>query len=125
MAVPAETTQMAAVRVLCAAGWRCGRDGAPRVYWRRGAILGVQLLQWLPSDFWAKRHGNAGFQRRQEFSDDQLAKMAVSGINFCAERRCSPGNFAGAVARGTAGGSLSGSLDDVDVRRVLTYVVRK
>ena len=56
-------------------------------------------------------------------SDDQLAKMAVSGINFAPSADAAPGTLQ-VQLRAEQPVVLSGSLDDVDVRRVLTYVVR-
>jgi anti-sigma factor RsiW len=88
-----------------------------------GAILGVQLLQWLPTD-------NANFKGKAvtvsaapKVSDDQLAKMAVSSINFAPSTDAAPGTFQ-VQLRAEQPLVLSGNVDDADMRRVLTYVVR-
>jgi hypothetical protein len=87
-----------------------------------GAILGVQLLQWLPND--SGLRGTAmPVSAAPRVSDDQLAKMAVSGINFAPSADAAPGTLQ-VQLRAEQPVVLSGSLDDVDVRRVLTYVVR-
>ena len=87
-----------------------------------GAILGVQLLQWLPNDSGLK--GTAmPVSAAPRVSDDQLAKMAVSGINFAPSADAAPGTLQ-VQLRAEQPVVLSGSLDDLDVRRVLTYVVR-
>ena len=56
-------------------------------------------------------------------SDDQLARMAVFGINFAPSADAAPGTLQ-VQLRAEQPVTLSGSLDDTDVRRVLTYVVR-
>jgi hypothetical protein len=86
-----------------------------------GAILGVQLLQWLPAD---NIHGTAmNVSAAPKVSDDQLAKMDVSQINFAPNVDDAPGTLQ-VQLRAEQPVVLSGSLDDSDVRRVLTYVVR-
>jgi len=89
-----------------------------------GAILGVQVLQWLPTND-SNLNGKAvSVSAAPKVTDDQLARMAVSGINF------SPNNSDGGQGnlqvhlRAEQPVVLSGSLDDSDMRRVLTYVVR-
>jgi hypothetical protein len=88
-----------------------------------GAILGVQLLQWLPTNDsnWNVRAVNVS--AAQKISDDQLAKMAVSGINFAPNADGVPGNLQ-VQLRAEQPVVLSGNLDDSDMRRVLTYVVK-
>jgi HEAT repeat protein len=86
-----------------------------------GAILGVQLLQWLPAD---NIKGTAmNVSAAPKVSDDQLAKMDVSQINFAPNVDDAPGTLQ-VQLRAEQPVVLSGSLDDSDVRRVLTYVVR-
>jgi hypothetical protein len=86
-----------------------------------GAILGVQLLQWLPAD---NIKGTAmNVSAADKVSDDQLAKMDVSQINFAPNVDDAPGTLQ-VQLRAEQPVVLSGSLDDSDVRRVLTYVVR-
>jgi anti-sigma factor RsiW len=87
-----------------------------------GAILGVQLLQWIPTGSGLK--GMAmNVSAAPRVSDEQLAKMAVSGINFAPSADSAPGTLQ-VQLRAEQPVVLSGSLDDSDVRRVLTYVVR-
>jgi hypothetical protein len=88
-----------------------------------GAILGVQLLQWLPTNDsnWNGRAVNVS--AAQKISDDQLAKMAVSGINFAPNADGLPGTLQ-VQLRAEQPVVLSGNLDDSDMRRVLTYVVK-
>ena len=88
-----------------------------------GAILGVQLLQWLPTDS-TTIHGRAmSVSAAPRLSDDQLAKMAIAGINFSPSADAAPGTVQ-VQLRAEQPVTLSGSLDDNDVRRVLTFVVR-
>jgi hypothetical protein len=87
-----------------------------------GAILGVQLLQWLPTN-------DSGLGKAMtvsaapKLSDDQLAKMAVYGINFAPTTDAAPGTFQ-VQLRAEQPLVLSGNVDDLDMRRVLTYVVK-
>ncbi|HKF26386.1 MAG TPA: HEAT repeat domain-containing protein [Candidatus Acidoferrum sp.] len=88
-----------------------------------GAILGVQLLKWLPA-------GDSGFMGTQvsvsaapKLTDDQLAKMAVSQINVAPNAEGEPGMFQ-VQLRAEQPVVLSGNLDNSDMRRVLTYVVK-
>jgi HEAT repeats len=87
-----------------------------------GAILGVQLLQWLPTN-------DSGLGKAMtvsaapKLSDDQLAKMAVYGINFAPTTDAAPGTFQ-VQLRAEQPLVLSGNVDDSDMRRVLTYVVK-
>ena len=86
-----------------------------------GAILGVELLQWVPAD---NIKGTAmNVSAAPKVSDDQLAKMDVSQINFAPNVDDAPGTLQ-VQLRAEQPVVLSGSLDDSDVRRVLTYVVR-
>jgi hypothetical protein len=88
-----------------------------------GAILGVQLLQWLPTND-SNLNGRAvNVSAAQRITDDQLAKMAVSGINFAPNADGAPGTLQ-VQLRAEQPVVLSGNLDDSDMRRVLTYVVK-
>jgi HEAT repeats len=88
-----------------------------------GAILGVQLLQWLPTDN-SNLNGKAvTVSAAPKVSDDQLAKMAVYGINFAPTTDAAPGTFQ-VQLRAEQPLVLSGNVDDSDMRRVLTYVVK-
>jgi hypothetical protein len=88
-----------------------------------GAILGVQLLQWLPTNDSGLKGVAMNVSAAPRVSDEQLAKMAVSGINFAPSADAAPGTLQ-VQLRAEQPVTLSGSLDDMDVRRVLTYVVR-
>jgi len=88
-----------------------------------GAILGVQLLQWIPTSGSGIRGMAMKVSAATKVSDDQLAKMTVSGINFAPSADAAPGTLQ-VQLRAEQPVTLSGSLDDTDVRRVLTYVVR-
>jgi anti-sigma factor RsiW len=88
-----------------------------------GAILGVQLLQWLPTDNSNFKGKAVTVSAAPRVSDDQLAKMAVSGINFAPGTDEAPGTLQ-VQLRAEQPLVLSGSIDDADMRRVLTYVVR-
>jgi HEAT repeat protein len=88
-----------------------------------GAILGVQLLQWLPTND-SNLNGRAiNVSAAQKISDDQLAKMAVSEVNFAPNADGVPGTLQ-VQLRAEQPVVLSGNLDDSDMRRVLTYVVK-
>ena len=88
-----------------------------------GAILGVQLLQWLPTDNSNIKGTAVNVSAAPKLSDEQLAKMAVGGINFAPSADSAPGTVQVQISAEQPV-TLSGSLDDNDVRRVLTYVVR-
>jgi hypothetical protein len=55
-------------------------------------------------------------------SDDDLSKMAVAGVNFAPARDAAPGTLQLQV-RTEQPIEMVGSVDDADMRRVLTYVV--
>lgn len=88
-----------------------------------GAILGVQLLQWLPTNDSSLNGKAVNVSAAPKLSDDQLAKMAVSRINFAPNPDAGPGTLQ-VQLRAEQPVVLSGNLDDTDMRRVLTYVVR-
>jgi hypothetical protein len=88
-----------------------------------GAVLGVQLLQWLPIGNSSLNGTALPVSAAPKVSDEQLAKMAVSEINFAPSVDSAPGTLQ-VQLRAEQPLVLSGSLDDSDVRRVLTYVVR-
>lgn len=89
-----------------------------------GLLVGVQASQWL-----AARNGVNPLDQAMNvrpgphISDDQLSKIDVAGINFM------PGTNSGeqnvrVQLNAEQPMELTGSLDDSDVRRVLTYVVK-
>lgn len=89
-----------------------------------GLLVGVQTSQW----YFARNAVNpldeaVNVRPGPRFSDDQLSKMAVAGINF------SPSLGSGAQnvrvqLNAEQPVELTGSLDDSDVRHVITYVVK-
>ena len=87
-----------------------------------GAILGVQLLQWLPTND-SSLNGRAVNVSAAQITDDQLAKMNVSQINF-APNGDAPAGTLMVQLRAEQPMVLSGNVDDSNVRRVLTYVVK-
>ena len=88
-----------------------------------GAILGVQVLQWLPAGDSGIKGTQVSVSAAPKLTDDQLAKMAVSGINFAPNSEGVPGTLQ-VQLRAEQPVTLSGNLDDSDMRRVLTYVVK-
>ena len=88
-----------------------------------GIVLGAGLLPWLQSAF----PGNSGgrpvtVMASQKLTDEQLAKMAVAGISFSPDPNAAPGTVQ-LQLRAEQPIVLSGSADDQQMRRVLTYVV--
>ncbi len=88
-----------------------------------GAGLGTQLMPWIS----ARLDSNSGGQTvnvspAKRFTDDQLASMAVAGINLSSNSDGAPGTLQVRV-RTEEPLVLSGSVDDPDLRRVLTYVI--
>lgn len=89
-----------------------------------GLLAGAQTSQW----YFARNTVNpldeaVNVRPGPRFSDDQLSKMAVAGINF------SPSLGSGAQnvrvqLNAEQPVELTGSLDDTDVRHVITYVVK-
>src|ERR1700732_3378970 len=87
-----------------------------------GLAVGTQVALWIPA-----REGNFGsgqavnVKAAGPLTNEDLSKMAVAGVNFPASA-----DSAGTVqlqVRTEQPIVLSGSVDDADVRRVLTYVV--
>jgi hypothetical protein len=90
-----------------------------------GLIVGVQASQWYLARNSIVNPLDEAVNVRPgpHFSDDQLSKMAVAGINF------SPSTGTGAQnvrvqLNAEQPVEITGSLDDSDVRRVVTYVVK-
>lgn len=88
-----------------------------------GAILGVELLQWLPTDNSNIKGTTMNVSAAPRVSDEQLAKMGVAAINFAPSADAAPGTLQ-VQLRAEQPMVLSGNVDDTDMRRVLTYVVR-
>lgn len=88
-----------------------------------GLVLGVQSTQWFAS-------GNAGKGMDQaidvrpslRLTDDQLSKMSLAGINWTPSSSTDKQNVR-LQLNAEQPVVLTGSLDDSDVRRVLTYMV--
>ncbi len=88
-----------------------------------GAILGVQLLQWLPTN--SNLNGTAmKVSAAPKLTAEQLDKMQLGAINFAPSADALPGTFQ-VQLRAEQPVTLSGTLDDNDVRQVMTYVVTK
>ncbi|HET7108306.1 MAG TPA: HEAT repeat domain-containing protein [Candidatus Acidoferrum sp.] len=89
-----------------------------------GLLIGVQTSQWYFSRNAVNSLDEAvNVRPGPHFSDDQLSRMAVAGINFSP----SVGNGAQNVRvhlNAEQPVEITGSLDDSDVRRVVTYVVK-
>src|SRR5271163_2154053 len=86
-----------------------------------GVVLGTQLLPWLET-----ANDVAGpavnVLAAPKLSDEQLAKMAVSGIRFSPAQDAA-GQDIQLRLNAEQPMELSGNVNDSDVRRVLTYVV--
>jgi hypothetical protein len=86
-----------------------------------GIVLGAQLLPW-----WESANDVAGpavnVLAAPKLSDDQLSKMAVSGIRFSAAPDAGGENIQ-LHLNAEQPMVLNGNVDDRDVRRVLTFVV--
>ena len=88
-----------------------------------GLVLGVQSTEW-----YASRNPSNGMDQAIDvrpsvrLTDDQLAKMAVAGINLTPSSSSEKQNVRLQLSAEQPV-ELSGSLDDSDVRRVLTYVL--
>jgi HEAT repeats len=88
-----------------------------------GAAIGTQVMPWISARLDSNSNGQTvNVSPGARFTDDQLAKMAVAGINLAPQSDGAPGNLQVHV-RTEEPLVLSGSVDDPDLRRVLTYVV--
>ena len=87
-----------------------------------GLVVGTQVALWIPARDGNFASGQAvNVKAAAPLTNEDLSKMAVAGVNFPASADSS-----GTVqlqVRTEQPIVLSGSVDDVDVRRVLTYVV--
>lgn len=87
-----------------------------------GILVGTQLLPWLQNDDNNTNSQTMNVMAKPLLTDEQLAKMTFSGINFSP----SPGSDAPNVQLQLNAEQpivLSGNVEDSDMRRVLTYVV--
>ena len=88
-----------------------------------GAALGAQLLPWISTRFEPASGGQTvNVSPAAKFTEEQLSKMAVAGIHLAPVPGGAPGTVQLRV-RTEEPLVLSGSVDDPDLRRVLTYVV--
>ena len=88
-----------------------------------GAALGTQVLPWISARLNSSSAGHiVNISPAAKFTDEQLANMAVAGINVTPTQDGAPGTLQVHV-RTEQPLVLSGSVDDPDLRRVLTYVV--
>jgi hypothetical protein len=87
-----------------------------------GVLAGTQILQWLPSNSSGANGPTLNVLSSPNITDEQLAKMAVAGINFGPGSDATPGTVQLRL-RAEQPLVLSGNVDDADVRRVLTYVI--
>jgi hypothetical protein len=87
-----------------------------------GAVVGTQVLPWLQNSNNNTNTQAMNVMARSPITDEQLAKMTFSGINF------SPASGSGSPNLQLQLNAeqpiiLDGSVEDSDMRRVLTYVV--
>ena len=86
-----------------------------------GVLLGTQLVQWLPRE--SGNNGSAvNVLAAPRLTDDELSHMVVAGISPSNSPYAVPGTVQ-VQLRAEQPVVLTGSVDDADVRRVLTYVV--
>lgn len=88
-----------------------------------GVVVGTQVVPWISE----RLNPGAGtlpvrVSAAPKFTDEQLANMAVAGISLTPTQDGMPGGLQVHV-RAEEPMVLSGSVDDPDLRRVLTYVV--
>jgi hypothetical protein len=86
-----------------------------------GLAVGTQVALWIPGREGNFSVGQAVNVKAAPLTNEDLSKMAVAGVNFAPAA-----NSSGTVelhVRAEQPIILSGSVDDADVRRVLTYVV--
>ena len=97
-------------------------SGAALVF--AGLLVGVQSSQWFTSRNVANPLDQAvNVRPGPHISDDQLSKINVAGINFTPSVGSGEQNVR-VELNAEQPMELTGSLDDSDVRRVLTYVVK-
>jgi HEAT repeats len=90
-----------------------------------GIAVGTRITPWLSLGGSADTDGSGqamNVMAAPRLSDDDLSKMAVAGINFAPAPDAAPGTLQVQV-RTEQPLMVVGSVDDRDIRRVLTYVV--
>lgn len=88
-----------------------------------GLLVGVQTSQWLTARNANPLEQAVNVRPGPHISDDQLSKINVAGINFTPNASSGEQNVR-LELNAEQPMELTGSLDDSDVRRVLTYVVK-
>jgi hypothetical protein len=87
-----------------------------------GLLAGTQMGPWYGALNNSDRSQAVSVMAAPRLSDDQLSKMAVAGINFMPGSDDTPGTVQVRL-RAEQPLELSGSVDDSDMKRFLTYVV--
>jgi hypothetical protein len=92
-----------------------------------GLGVGTQVAPWFSARDGSNTSGGGigqavNVMAAPRLTDDELAKMAVAGVNFAPEPGAAPGTLQLEV-RTEQPIEVIGNVDDTDVRRVLTYVV--
>ncbi|HXH68517.1 MAG TPA: HEAT repeat domain-containing protein [Candidatus Limnocylindrales bacterium] len=90
-----------------------------------GLLLGAQASQW----YFARNAVNplddaVNVRPGLHFTDDQLSRMAVAGINFSPSTADPGAQNVRVELNAEQPVEINGSLDNTDVRRVVTYVVK-
>jgi hypothetical protein len=91
-----------------------------------GVLLGAEVIPWLQDGLGLASNVNPrpmNVLASQKLTDEQLSKMAVAGINLSPYPNAAPGTVQ-LQLRAEQPMVLSGSADDSNMRRVLTYVVQ-
>lgn len=87
-----------------------------------GLVVGTQVASWLPGRDTGNNAAVNVVQAAPPLTNEDLAKMAVAGVSFPDDADASSG-LVQLQVRTEQPLVISGSVDDSDVRRVLTYVV--
>ena len=88
-----------------------------------GILLGTQVIPLLQTRSNDGANGPAmNVMARPQITEDQLAKMAVAGINFSPASGSAPGTVQLQLSAEQPL-VLSGNVEDTDMRRALTYIV--
>jgi hypothetical protein len=90
-----------------------------------GLLLGAQSTQWFAGRRELASSDQAMNVRPQKtrFTDDQLSKIVVAGVNFAPSPNAGPQNLRVSMSAEEPV-ELTGSMDDSNVRQVLSYVVK-
>jgi hypothetical protein len=88
-----------------------------------GVLLGAEVVPWLQSGLPGNNNGRAvNVLASPKLTDEQLANMAVAGINLSPWPNAAPGTVQ-LQLRAEQPMVLSGNAEDSNMRRVLAYVV--